>query len=349
MSSNVNRPNEFGDHPDDPRRLDPADTDGPRHAADTGPEGQRYPDQGSPDQRGAGEADGLRDIRDGGYDDGRYADDRGRNTRDGGYDDDRGPNTHNGGYDESRVRNSGDGGYDDRGRTTRDGTYENVGDNVGDNRYDDGRDTRGAGAAAAGAPAAARNADTRNADTRNADTRNADARDTDARDSRAEDVATRRAGTTERIVKERTRASRGIARTVAAIIAVVFLVVGVLGFIPGITSNVDQLTFAGHSSGALLLGIFQVSVLHNIVHLAFGVVGLLMSRTAGAARTFLIGGGIIYLVLWVLGLLFGHVDTLNVVPVNDADNWLHLGLGVVMVLLGLIVGRRRTVSREIVG
>nr|WP_233121487.1 DUF4383 domain-containing protein [Tersicoccus sp. Bi-70] len=140
-----------------------------------------------------------------------------------------------------------------------------------------------------------------------------------------------------------------MARTVAAIIAVVFLVVGVLGFIPGITSNVDQLTFAGHSSGALLLGIFQVSVLHNIVHLAFGVVGLLMSRTAGAARTFLIGGGIIYLVLWVLGLLFGHVDTLNVVPVNDADNWLHLGLGVVMVLLGLIVGRRRTVSREIVG
>ncbi|GGC96184.1 hypothetical protein GCM10011512_24000 [Tersicoccus solisilvae] len=159
----------------------------------------------------------------------------------------------------------------------------------------------------------------------------------------------RRTGTTERIVKERTRASRGIARTAAAVVALVFLVVGILGFVPGVTTGVDRLTLAGHDSGALLLGIFQVSVLHNVIHLAFGVVGLLMSRTAGAARTFLIGGGIIYLALWLLGLLFGHDTALNIVPVNDADNWLHLGLGVVMVLLGLLVGRRRVVSREIVG
>lgn len=173
--------------------------------------------------------------------------------------------------------------------------------------------------------------------------------DADDRAARDDEAGRRRAGTTERIVKERTRASRGIARTVAAIIALVFLAVGVLGFIPGVTSDTDQLAIAGHHSGAMLLGVFQVSVLHNVIHLLFGVVGLVMSRTAGAARAFLIVGGLIYLALWVLGLLFGHVDALNVVPVNDADNWLHLGLGAVMLLLGLVVGRRRTVSREVVG
>ena len=58
-------------------------------------------------------------------------------------------------------------------------------------------------------------------------------------------------------------------------------------------TNYDELTFAGHESGALLLGIFAVSVLHNIVHLAFGVAGLLMARTFTGARGFLIGGGVI--------------------------------------------------------
>lgn len=56
---------------------------------------------------------------------------------------------------------------------------------------------------------------------------------------------------------------------------------GVLGFIPGITTNYSQLTFAGHDSAALLLGIFQVSILHNIVHLLFGVAGIFMARLPG--------------------------------------------------------------------
>lgn len=46
----------------------------------------------------------------------------------------------------------------------------------------------------------------------------------------------------------------------------VFLLVGVLGFIPGITSDFDQISFASHDSGAKLLGIFQISILHNVVH-----------------------------------------------------------------------------------
>lgn len=119
----------------------------------------------------------------------------------------------------------------------------------------------------------------------------------------------------------------------------VFLLVGVLGFIPGITSNYDSLSFAGHGSEALLLGIFQVSVLHNIVHLLFGVAGLAMSRSHGRSRSFLLYGGIIYLVLWLYGLLIGHDSDANFVPVNSADNWLHLLLGLGMIALAILLSR----------
>ncbi|MEU0531199.1 DUF4383 domain-containing protein [Amycolatopsis tolypomycina] len=125
----------------------------------------------------------------------------------------------------------------------------------------------------------------------------------------------------------------------AAVVAVVFLLVGVLGFVPGITTDYDQLSFAGHDSMAMLLGVFMVSVLHNIVHLLFGVVGLASARTPRGARLFLIAGGAVYLVLWLYGLLIDHGSDANFVPVNTADNWLHLGLGVGMIALGLLTGR----------
>jgi hypothetical protein len=129
-------------------------------------------------------------------------------------------------------------------------------------------------------------------------------------------------------------------QTATVVVAVVFLLVGVLGFVPGITTNYDQLTFAGHMSGAALLGIFNVSVLHNLVHLLFGVVGLLAARTPGGARSYLLVGGIIYLVLFIYGLVIPMDSPANFVPVNTADNWLHLVLAVGMVGLGVALGRR---------
>jgi hypothetical protein len=130
----------------------------------------------------------------------------------------------------------------------------------------------------------------------------------------------------------------------AALVGAVFLLVGILGFIPGITTNYDSLAAAGHESHAELLGIFQVSVLHNVVHLLFGVAGLAMARTASSARTYLVAGGAVYLVLWLYGLLIDQTSSANFVPVNYADNWLHLLLGIGMVALGLALGRdRRTV------
>jgi uncharacterized protein DUF4383 len=134
----------------------------------------------------------------------------------------------------------------------------------------------------------------------------------------------------------------------ARAVAVVFLLVGILGFIPGITTHYGDMSFAGHDSDAKLLGIFQVSILHNIVHLLFGAAGLALSRTWEGARNFLIGGGVIYLVLWLYGLLTDNDSSSNFVPVNRADDWLHLLLGVGMLGLGVAL-RGRNPGREPAG
>jgi hypothetical protein len=136
-------------------------------------------------------------------------------------------------------------------------------------------------------------------------------------------------------------------QTVARLVGLVFLVVGVAGFIPGITTNLyDGLEFAGHDGDAELLGIFQVSVLHNIVHLLFGFAGLALSRTISGSRTFLVGGGAIYLLLWLYGLIIDRDSDANFVPLDSADNWLHFGLGVAMITLGLLLSRERRTQHD---
>ena len=133
---------------------------------------------------------------------------------------------------------------------------------------------------------------------------------------------------------------RSTVQSAALLVGIVFLAVGIMGFVPGITTHYGDLSFAGHNSGAKLLGIFQTSILQNIIHLLFGLAGIAMARTWEGARTFLIGGGVIYLVLFVYGL-FAHGNTsANFVPVNSADNVLHVALGVGMGALGFVLGRQ---------
>ena len=134
---------------------------------------------------------------------------------------------------------------------------------------------------------------------------------------------------------------RSPAQNVARLLGIVFLLVGILGFVPGVTTELyDGLDFAGDDSEAELLGIFQVSVLHNIVHLLFGVAGLALAGTASGARMYLLGGGALYLALWLLGLIGG----LDWVPTNTADNWLHLVLGVAMIGAGVVLTRHRVAT-----
>ncbi len=139
-------------------------------------------------------------------------------------------------------------------------------------------------------------------------------------------------------------------QSVAMLVGLVFLLVGILGFIPGITSNYDELKFAGHDSDAQLLGLFDTSILHNIVHLLLGVAGLALARTYNGARNYLLGGGVIYLALFLYGALWGADEGgANWIPVNWADNVLHVALGTGMILAGLalakeVVRRDRTTA-----
>jgi hypothetical protein len=125
---------------------------------------------------------------------------------------------------------------------------------------------------------------------------------------------------------------RTLAQKLAWLFGIVFVLVGVLGFIPGITEDAPG-SFAGEDSDGSLLGIFQVSILHNLAHLAFGV-GILAARKHATALTYLLVGGIAYLGLFVLGIL-GAMDWL---PADDTDDWLHLALAAAL-LGGWFVSR----------
>ena len=95
-------------------------------------------------------------------------------------------------------------------------------------------------------------------------------------------------------------------QNVARLVGIVFLLVGIAGFIPGVTTDLyEGLEFAGDDGTSELLSLFQVSVLHNIVHGLFGIAGLALAATASGARTYLIGGGAIYVALFLLGIVGG--------------------------------------------
>jgi hypothetical protein len=121
----------------------------------------------------------------------------------------------------------------------------------------------------------------------------------------------------------------------AVIMAGLLSALGVFGFIPGITSHVDQLVWTGPRSPASLFGVFAVSGLQNMVHIVLGLIGVAAARTYAGSRAYLLGSGLLYLVLCSYGWLAGTGSDARVLPLNQADNWLHLGLGVVSVLLAV--------------
>ena len=131
---------------------------------------------------------------------------------------------------------------------------------------------------------------------------------------------------------------QSVVQNTSRLVGVVFLLIGVAGFLPGVTTELyDGLEFAGDEGTAKLLGLFEVSVVHNLVHGLFGVAGLAMAVTASGARTFLLGGGAIYLLLVVVQWIGGG----DWIPLVGPDIWLHLGLGLGMVGLGFWLTRER--------
>ncbi len=129
---------------------------------------------------------------------------------------------------------------------------------------------------------------------------------------------------------------------VALIFGIGFLAATIAGFLVTGMSNMDP----NPDTAPKALGIFPVNVLHNIVHLIFGIWGLVASRTHGAARTYCKIAGVIYLVLFVAGFIFP--DGFGLVPLGGTDPWLHLVLGVPLAYFGF-ASRDAVPDRNTVG
>ena len=114
----------------------------------------------------------------------------------------------------------------------------------------------------------------------------------------------------------------------AGVFGVIFIIVAVLGFIaPG------GLVMAMDPTTGMVLGVFPVNLLHNIVHLLFGIWGLVASRSWSGSKTFFTVGGIIYVILTCVGFL--APTGFGLVPLGGADIWLHAVLAIAMLGLGL--------------
>ena len=112
-------------------------------------------------------------------------------------------------------------------------------------------------------------------------------------------------------------------KKLANIFGIVFLAVGILGYIPGITTD------------SHLLGIFHVNGMHNIVHILSGIIALWAGMTsAKAAKMYFQIFGIVYALVAVLGFMVGDGLILGLIANNSADNWLHVVIALVALYAG---------------
>ncbi|EMY33428.1 hypothetical protein D477_015067 [Arthrobacter crystallopoietes BAB-32] len=133
-------------------------------------------------------------------------------------------------------------------------------------------------------------------------------------------------------------------QTMSRVAAVVLLIIGVLGFIPGITANYGQLALMGDRSEAMLLGVLPVSILHNVLLLVFAAVLWWAARSVAAAKTTLLVLAVVNWLMALYGLLNERGTSPYWEPAGVGDNWFHLVLGLVLFAFGLVRGTK-TVGR----
>lgn len=132
----------------------------------------------------------------------------------------------------------------------------------------------------------------------------------------------------------------GIQR-IALIFGVGFLAAALAGFLATGMSNMDP----DPTTAPRALGLFPVNVLHNIVHLAFGLWGLAASRSVAGSRNFARISGVMYLLLVVLG--FVAPSTFGLMPIGGNDIWLHLILGAGLTAAGFMSRDVATTTRAV--
>lgn len=114
-------------------------------------------------------------------------------------------------------------------------------------------------------------------------------------------------------------------RMFAILFGIFFIFIGVAGFLPGFSTD------------GLLFGYFQVDMMHNIVHITTGVIGIMSATNYNYTRLFFQVFGIIYAVVAIVGFWRGD---LILMPVNFADNVLHTVIGVAALYLGFFFKRQ---------
>lgn len=133
-----------------------------------------------------------------------------------------------------------------------------------------------------------------------------------------------------------------VVRGLPAAVGALFLLAGIAGFFVTGFDNVAEHT------NETLLG-FEVNPLHNLVHLAIGIAGLVMARTLRTARVF----GWVLVVVYGLTLIYGLVvvdsPDANILSINQADNWLHLASVVIGLVIALLPVRRDPARGQNVG
>jgi hypothetical protein len=124
-------------------------------------------------------------------------------------------------------------------------------------------------------------------------------------------------------------------RYFALVYGIVFLLVGIAGFIPGLKTPMDMdVHLVINGTSGRLFGLFPINSLHNLVHLAFGVWGIVAYRTFLASRVYGRSVAIIYAVLTIMGLIPILKTVFGLVPLYSHDVWLHALLAIVAAYCG---------------
>ena len=132
-------------------------------------------------------------------------------------------------------------------------------------------------------------------------------------------------------------------RTFAMVLGVAFLLIGVLGFVPPLLTHPAHDTHAGElrvrAFEGYLLGLFHVNVLHSLVHVLFGVMGVAMARSFDSARTYARIVAVSYGLLTVMGLIPALNTLFGLVPIHGNDVWLHALIAAAAAYFGFARGR----------
>ena len=126
-------------------------------------------------------------------------------------------------------------------------------------------------------------------------------------------------------------------RTFALIFGIIYLLVGILGFIPGLYTHTTDMPHPSVETGhGYLLGIFPINILHNIVHLLIGLWGLLASRSISGARLYAQVLAVVYGLLAIMGLIPATNMTFGLIPIHGNDVWLHALSALIAAYFGFV-------------